>query len=57
MDRQQEVVPELMNFKYIFLLSCLNMDISFGICFSKMKFCIFGEKILPEGSMSQIFDL
>ena len=34
----------------------LNMDISLGICFPKMKFCIVGHKILPEGSVSHFFD-
>ena len=35
----------------------LNMDISLGICFSTMKSCMVGHKILLEGSVSQIFDL
>ena len=34
-----------------------NMDISLGICFPKMKFCIVSHTILFEGSVSQIFDL
>ena len=33
------------------------MDISLGICFSGMKFCIVGHKVLLEGTVSQIFDL
>ena len=35
----------------------LNMDISLGICFSNTKFCTVGQKILLEGSASQIFYL
>ena len=35
----------------------LNMDISLGICFPGMTFCIVGHKVLLEGTVSQIFDL
>ena len=34
------------------------MDISLGICFPKMKFCIVGHKILLGGSLHHfVFDL
>ena len=33
------------------------MDISLGICFPGMKFCIVGHKVLLEGTVSQIFHL
>ena len=35
----------------------LNMDISLGICFPKMKLLIVGHKIRMKGSMSLIVDL
>ena len=35
----------------------LNMDISLGICFPKMKVFIVAHKILMEGRIAQIFDL
>ena len=35
----------------------LNMDISLGICFPKMKLCIVGHKILLEGTVFQIYYL
>ena len=35
----------------------LNMDISLGIYFPGMTFCIVGHKVLLEGTVSQIFDL
>ena len=33
------------------------MDISLGICFPEVKFCIVDHMIPLEGSMYQIFDL
>ena len=35
----------------------LNMDISLRICFPGMQFCIVGQKVVLEGTVSQIFDL
>ena len=51
------ILRKLLILSQFFYFYFLNMDISLGICFPGMKFCIVGHKVLLEGTVSQIFDL
>ena len=47
---------KLLILNQFFYFYSLNKDISLGICFLKMKFCIVGHKILLERRVSHFFD-
>ena len=48
---------KIINFKVIFHLNVLNMDISLNICFSGLKFVMVVHNIPLKKTVSQISDL
>ena len=56
-DMNNLIFRKLLILNQFFDFYFLNMDISLGICFPSIKFCTVNQKILLEGSVSQIFYL
>ena len=56
-DSNRPKIRQIMNLNRIFHFYYLNMDFSVTIYIIKMKFSVCIITVLPEGRVSQIFDL